>query len=192
MYGPFSPTGAKGVSTEFTQAADRANIASGESIETILGKMAKWYTDLKPVAWDGVESSDNFLFKPEVNDRLSRCFTNSEKMGICRRFGPLAVFGFQTKVQRIANSSNSASPEIAVLSGFTLSNAYLFGLLAYMPSNPTNYNKNPTDMRKIKCWPMINLARSAMTVLINSSGETLTENLLSDGYYFGQGVILYR
>ncbi len=40
MYGPFSPTGSKGVSTEFTQAADRANIASGESFETILGKMA--------------------------------------------------------------------------------------------------------------------------------------------------------
>ena len=44
MYGPFSPTGSKGVSTEFTQAADRANIASGESFETILGKMAKLYT----------------------------------------------------------------------------------------------------------------------------------------------------
>ena len=142
MYGPFSPTGSKGVSTEFIQAADRANIASGESFETILGKMAKWYTDLKPVAWDGVEASDNLLFKPEVNDRLSRCFMNSEKMGVCRRFGPIAVFDFQKS--------------------------------------------------KIKCWPMINLARSAMTVLVNSSGEALTENLLSDGYYFGQGVILYR
>lgn len=192
MYGPFSPTGSKGVSTEFTQAADRSNISSGESFETILGKMAKWYADLKPIAWDGIDSSDNLLFKPEINDRLSKCFSNSEKTGAYRRFGPFAVFGFQTKLQRIANSSNSASPEIAVLNHIPISNAYLFGLLAYMPSNPVNYNKNLDDLRKLKCWPMINMSRSATTVFINQGGETLTENALADGYYFGQGIVLFR
>lgn len=192
MYGPFSPTGSKGVSTEFTQAADRANISSGESIETMLGKMAKWYADLKPIAWNGVDSSDNLLFKPEINDRLSRCFTNSDKTGAFRRFGPFAVFGFQTKLQRIASSTNSASPEIVVLNNVPISNAYLFGTVAYMSSNPANYNKNLDDLRKLKCWSMINMARSSTTVFISHGGETLTENALADGYYFGQGIILYR
>ena len=44
----------------FTQASSRANIASGETIATIFGKMMKWYTDLKNVAFSGSSSDINF------------------------------------------------------------------------------------------------------------------------------------
>lgn len=37
----------------FTEASTRANIASGESIPTILGKVKKFFTDLKAVAFSG-------------------------------------------------------------------------------------------------------------------------------------------
>lgn len=37
----------------FTQAGSRANLVSGESFSTILGKLMKWYDDLKTVAFSG-------------------------------------------------------------------------------------------------------------------------------------------
>lgn len=37
----------------FTEASTRANLVSGESFSTILGKLMKWYTDLKSVAFSG-------------------------------------------------------------------------------------------------------------------------------------------
>lgn len=37
----------------FTQASTRANIASGESFSTLFGKIMKWFTDLKSVAFSG-------------------------------------------------------------------------------------------------------------------------------------------
>ena len=40
----------------FTEASTRANIASGESLPTILGKIKKFFTDLKTVAFTGAYS----------------------------------------------------------------------------------------------------------------------------------------
>lgn len=37
----------------FTAAATRANVATGETLAIIVGKIAKWYADLKNVAWSG-------------------------------------------------------------------------------------------------------------------------------------------
>ena len=43
--------------TSFTTASTRANIASGETIPTILGKIAKWFTDLADLAFINKPSS---------------------------------------------------------------------------------------------------------------------------------------
>ena len=37
----------------FTEAGTRANLVSGESLSTLFGKLMKWYTDLKSVAFSG-------------------------------------------------------------------------------------------------------------------------------------------
>jgi hypothetical protein len=37
----------------FTEASTRANLVSGESLSTLFGKLMKWYTDLKSVAFSG-------------------------------------------------------------------------------------------------------------------------------------------
>lgn len=39
--------------TTFTEASSRTNIASGDSITTLWGKIKKWFTDLKAVAFSG-------------------------------------------------------------------------------------------------------------------------------------------
>lgn len=44
------------VDTTFTEASTRANIASGETFATILGKIKKFFTDLKTVAFTGAYS----------------------------------------------------------------------------------------------------------------------------------------
>lgn len=37
----------------FTQASTRENVNTGETLAVLVGKLAKWYTDLKGVAWSG-------------------------------------------------------------------------------------------------------------------------------------------
>ena len=44
---------ASNVTVAFTAASARANITTGEKLATIMGKLAKWFTDLKTVAWSG-------------------------------------------------------------------------------------------------------------------------------------------
>lgn len=41
------------VTVTFTQAGTRANVATGDKLTTILGKIAKFFADLKPVAFTG-------------------------------------------------------------------------------------------------------------------------------------------
>lgn len=54
--------------TSFTEALTRENIASGETIPTILGKIKKWFTDLKTVAFTG--SYNDLSDKPtDTNNR---------------------------------------------------------------------------------------------------------------------------
>lgn len=48
----------------FTQATARANIASGEKLTVILGKIMKWYADLKTVAFSG--SYNDLANRPSI------------------------------------------------------------------------------------------------------------------------------
>lgn len=41
------------LSPTFTEATDRANVMSGETIPTLFGKIKKWFTDLKEIAFSG-------------------------------------------------------------------------------------------------------------------------------------------
>ena len=52
------------VTAAFTQAASRANIATGEKLSVIFGKLAKWFADLKTVAFTG--SYSDLSNKPDL------------------------------------------------------------------------------------------------------------------------------
>lgn len=55
--GKLDATGdAKDTTVSFTQAAARTNIATGEKASTLFGKVAKWFADLKTVAFTGAYS----------------------------------------------------------------------------------------------------------------------------------------
>lgn len=52
------------VTAAFTQASSRANIATGEKLSVIFGKLAKWFADLKTVAFTG--SYSDLSNKPDL------------------------------------------------------------------------------------------------------------------------------
>jgi hypothetical protein len=41
------------VNVSFTEASSRQSLESGESVKTLFGKLRKWLSDLKPVAFSG-------------------------------------------------------------------------------------------------------------------------------------------
>ena len=59
----------------FTEASTRANIASGETISTLFGKIKKFFTDLKTVAFTG--SYSDLSNKPTIDTALSTASTNA-------------------------------------------------------------------------------------------------------------------
>ena len=61
---------------EFTQASQRENISSGESIATVFGKISKWFSDLKKVAFSG--DYNDLSNKPTIPTNVSE-LTNDSK-----------------------------------------------------------------------------------------------------------------
>lgn len=59
----------------FTQASTRTNIATGETLKVILGKIKKYFADLKTVAFSG--SYSDLTGKPTVVNNLTTTTTNT-------------------------------------------------------------------------------------------------------------------
>jgi len=86
LAGKLDKTGAgSDVTVEFIQASSRANIASGEKLSILFGKLRKWFADLKTVAWTG--SYSDLTDKPAIpaaladlnEDSMHRTVTDAEK-----------------------------------------------------------------------------------------------------------------
>ena len=60
----------------FTESSKRENISSGESISTVFGKIAKWFSDLKTVAFSG--DYNDLSNKPTIPTNVSE-LTNDSK-----------------------------------------------------------------------------------------------------------------
>lgn len=52
------------VNVEFTEASSRQGLDSGDSVKTLFGKLRKWLSDLKPVAFSG--SYNDLSDKPTI------------------------------------------------------------------------------------------------------------------------------
>ncbi len=59
----------------FTQAASRTNIATGEKLSSLFGKIAKWFADLKSVAFSG--SYNDLSNKPTIPTKTSQLTNDS-------------------------------------------------------------------------------------------------------------------
>ena len=65
-----APTGdGSNVTAKFTAASSRTNIATGEKLSVIFGKIAKWLADLKAVAFSG--SYNDLTNKPDIPSKAS-------------------------------------------------------------------------------------------------------------------------
>lgn len=63
------------VTAAFTAASARANIATGEKLSVIFGKLAKWFADLKTVAFSG--SYSDLSNKPSIPTKTSQLSNDS-------------------------------------------------------------------------------------------------------------------
>ena len=64
------------VTVAFTAASTRANIATGEKLSVTFGKLAKWFSDLKTVAFSG--SYTDLSNKPTIPTKTSQLTNDSE------------------------------------------------------------------------------------------------------------------
>lgn len=69
---------------EFTVADKRENIASKEKMPKILGKIAKWFSDLKTVAFSG--SYNDLSDKPIVDANISSTSTNPVQNKVIKKY----------------------------------------------------------------------------------------------------------
>lgn len=59
----------------FSQAESRVNIVSGENISTILGKITKWFSDMKTIAFSG--DYQDLSNKPDIPTKTSELVNDS-------------------------------------------------------------------------------------------------------------------
>lgn len=60
----------------FTASKERENLSSGESISTVFGKISKWFSDLKAVAFSG--SYTDLSNKPTIPSKVSELTNDSD------------------------------------------------------------------------------------------------------------------
>lgn len=58
------------IKVEFNETANRQQISSGDKINVLFGKIRKWLSDLKPVAFSG--SYDDLQNAPTIPDKVSQ------------------------------------------------------------------------------------------------------------------------
>ena len=80
----------------FTEASTRSNINSGETISTLFGKIKKWFTDLKTVAFSG--SYNDLSDKPTIPDISTKVSKTGDTMSgdltIDRQNGTTSSLGY--------------------------------------------------------------------------------------------------
>jgi len=74
------------VEVNFTEAQSRQSLESGESVKTLFGKVKKWLTDLKPVAFSGsyndlTDKTMTGYTKPASTSAITASDTINEAIG---------------------------------------------------------------------------------------------------------------
>lgn len=74
----------------FSTAAERTNVASTETLGTIMGKVAKWFTDMKAAAFAGIANNettntDGFVLDARIgkkhSDQLNGLYFGTDAKG---------------------------------------------------------------------------------------------------------------
>lgn len=105
------------VEVNFTEAQSRQSLESGESVKTLFGKLRKWLSDLKPVAFSGsyndlTDKTMTGYTKPASTSAITASDTINEAIG---KLEAAIDAGGETippiVINRLSNTSTSSSSE---------------------------------------------------------------------------------
>lgn len=149
----------------FTQATTRTNIASGEKLSILFGKIMKWFADLKAVAFTG--SYNDLLNKPTIPTSLpangGTAKTISDVLTIAK--GGTGKTTANAAANMLINSLTDGTDGV-VLTDDTI----------YITKN---LNKDVDTYHKRKMSTLWSYIKSkAESVFVKKSGDTMTGNLL--------------
>lgn len=88
----------------FTEASTRANIVSGETISTLLGKIKKWFSDLKTVAFSG--SYTDLSNRPSIPSKTSDLTNDSGFITSVPLSDYLRLDGSQSNLNPVSDLNN--------------------------------------------------------------------------------------
>ena len=144
------------VDTTFTDASSRTNIASGDSIKTILGKIKKWFSDLKTVAFTGSYNDlDNKPTIPTVNNgtfTIQKNGTNVQTFSANQSSNATANIEVPTKTSDLTNDSGFVNTVDSTLSDSSTNPLQNKVVTSNIKAINTNGAKNllPMTLTKLK------------------------------------------
>ena len=107
----------------FTEASTRANLVSGETLPTLFGKLMKWYTDLKSVAFSG--SYSDLSNKPAIDDWVATASVSSGSVSFSG-IDDSGNYGYEVFFNITSGSTNkNPSSQLTSISGEGTSNMSL-------------------------------------------------------------------
>ena len=121
-----------GIKPAFTEASTRANIASGDTLSTMLGKIKKWFSDLKTVAFSG--SYNDLSDKPTIPT------VNDATLTIQKNGTAVETFTANSSTNKTANITvPTKTSDLNNDSGFVTTDEKVTGQ-TQNPSSSTVYN----------------------------------------------------
>lgn len=94
------------VTATFAQASTRTNISTGEKLSVLFGKIAKWFTDLKTVAFTG--SYNDLSNKPTIPTVPTNVSAFTNDAGYLTQHQSLAAYRTASAQDTIDNNQNTA------------------------------------------------------------------------------------
>lgn len=198
---------AKDTTVTFTQATARTNVASGDKMSILFGKIAKWFTDLKAVAFTG--SYNDLNNKPVIDASLSTSSSNAiqNKTVASLVYGKIVSTNDDwndiTTGYNLANGNWSAdkhAPVGAFRQGYIFTYMFNnFGYQIYITANNRNIYIRNTFNSEWSEWEECNVPNVSFGTVQDVFTYTASNAYLtqSDGYlaistngYSGQFVIM--
>jgi len=119
------------MTTEFSQASNRTNLISGEAIKTSLGKIMKYFTDLKGAAFAAIANNLTTTTTGSVLDATQGKALDGKITDLSSEIGDVNT-NLQTKVNDALSSIASLNTDLAIAS----SNIdYLYGAVVNLDSS---------------------------------------------------------
>ena len=188
----------------FTEASSRSNIDSGDDLKTIFGKIKKFFSDLKTVAFSGSysdlsgtpdlstkvdKSGDTMTGRLTIESNtdpltLQRNTTNGTYILFKNNNGNLGYFGVLPNDKPIFSTSSGSDKEIALLDDLVVTTPTN---ITFTPNAPANVSVNDLTCKRLYGFTLV-LLRLQATGTISANTEInlgTFNNLKNVGYITG-------